>query len=123
MVAPYDEGYDPHLVAAMLSYEEGIAVRSGSFCAQAYVRRLLSRTHSGCEPGQPGLVRVSVGLSTTHAEIDRLVQTLREITAGSYDGLYRYDKDNGAYVPQEAVPTLESLFAITGCAGPGRPLA
>jgi selenocysteine lyase/cysteine desulfurase len=104
--------YDPHLVAAILSYEDGIAVRSGSFCAQPYVRRLLDNEQAGCEPGLTGLVRVSVGLATTTDEIDRLARLLHAIAAGSYDDRYTYDEQHGAYVPIEGVPALESLFAL-----------
>jgi selenocysteine lyase/cysteine desulfurase len=67
------EHTDPHLVAAILSYEYGIAVRSGSFCAQPYVRRLLEVERAGCEQGEAGLVRLSFGLGTTHADVDALV--------------------------------------------------
>jgi selenocysteine lyase/cysteine desulfurase len=92
------EGYDPHLVAAILSYEYGIAVRSGSFCAQPYVQRLLENEQTGCEPGQPGLVRASFGLSTSFEEIDCLAAALRAIAAGDYDGHYERDSD-GHFAP------------------------
>jgi selenocysteine lyase/cysteine desulfurase len=105
------EGYDPHLVAAILSYEYGIAMRSGSFCAQPYVRRLLDNEQAGCEPGLAGLVRVSLGLGTTAEELDLLVRALRAITSGSYDDLYRYDARHGVYTPIDGAPAPDSLFA------------
>lgn len=106
------DGYDPHLVAAMLSYEAGIAVRSGSFCAQPYVRRLLAREEAGCDPGQLGLVRASLGLSTTAAEIDTLVATLHAIAAGDYDGLYERDPARGGYQPIGWSVAPQALFQI-----------
>jgi cysteine desulfurase / selenocysteine lyase len=86
-------------VAAILSYEAGIAVRSGSFCAQPYVRRLLGREDAGCDPGQLGLVRASFGLATTEDELETLVATLRAIATGDYDGLYVRDPARGCYQP------------------------
>ena len=69
------------LVAAILGYEGGIGVRSGCFCAQPYVARLLERS----EPDQafwhrarlnrdrsrrPGMVRISLGIYNTPEDID-----------------------------------------------------
>ncbi|PDW00380.1 aminotransferase class V-fold PLP-dependent enzyme [Candidatus Chloroploca asiatica] len=104
--------YDPHLVAAILSYEAGIAVRSGSFCAQPYVRRLLAREEAGCEAGQDGLVRASFGLYTTEAEVDALVATLRAITVGDFDGFYERDAQRGTFQPIDWDLAVESLFQI-----------
>jgi selenocysteine lyase/cysteine desulfurase len=106
------DGYDPHLVAAMLSYEHGIAVRSGSFCAQPYVRRLLASELTGCEPGQLGLVRASFGLYTAPEDVDRLVAGLRAIAAGDYDGLYERDPAGGGFRPIGWDPALTALFQL-----------
>ena len=107
------DGYDPHLVAAILSYEAGIAVRSGSFCAQPYVRRLLKLEHAGCELGQQGLVRASFGLYTTEAEVARLVSMLHAITAGDYDGLYALSPTTGSFQPIGWKLAPQSLFQLT----------
>lgn len=105
------DGYDPHLVAAILSYEAGIAVRSGSFCAQPYVRRLLARDEAGCDLGQDGLIRISFGLYTTKEEIDLLVKALYATIAGNYDGFYERDPRRGGYRPTGWEVTPESLFS------------
>jgi cysteine desulfurase / selenocysteine lyase len=105
------EGYDPHLVAAILSYDYGIAVRSGSFCAQTYVRRLLAREQAGCDQGQPGLVRASLGLYTTFEEVDLLAKALAAISAGDYDGLYEFDELLGSYKPLGWELEVEGFFA------------
>jgi cysteine desulfurase / selenocysteine lyase len=104
------EGYDPHLVAAILSYDYGIAVRSGSFCAHTYVRRLLAREQAGCDQGQPGLVRASLGLYTTFAEVDLLAKALEAIVAGDYDHLYEYDAILGSYRPLGWEVAVERFF-------------
>lgn len=58
------EGADPGLVAAYLSAEHGVGVRDGRFCAHPLLARL----------GVPeGALRASVGVGTTTADVDRLV--------------------------------------------------
>jgi selenocysteine lyase/cysteine desulfurase len=73
------------LIAKILSYEAGIAVRNGCFCAQPYVQKLLKmskeevyeRVRSGSH--EPGMVRVSFGIYNTRKEVDVLVETLRKV--------------------------------------------
>ena len=72
-VIAFNVGSIPHaLVAAILGYEAGIGVRSGCFCAQPYVMRLLgiaepdqARRHreylAGDRSRKPGMVRISLG--------------------------------------------------------------
>ncbi|NTU77907.1 MAG: aminotransferase class V-fold PLP-dependent enzyme [Chloroflexales bacterium] len=106
------ENYDPHLVAAILSYEAGVAVRSGSFCAQPYVRRLLTLEHAGCEQGLPGLVRASFGLYSSESEIDELVGALHAIAAGDFDGLYERAPGHGGFQPVGWALAPEALFQL-----------
>ncbi|NTU86146.1 MAG: aminotransferase class V-fold PLP-dependent enzyme, partial [Chloroflexales bacterium] len=110
------EGYDPHLVAAILSYEAGMAVRSGSFCAQPYVRRLLRLEHAGCEQGLPGLVRASLGLYNTESEVDELVGALHAIAAGDFDGLYERAAGHGGFQPIGWDVAPETLFQLADSA-------
>src|SRR3712207_7303780 len=72
----------PHsTVAKILSYESGISVRNGCFCAQPYIQKLLELTPEqiaeGIKPGnpRPGMVRISLGLYNTTKEIDVLIST------------------------------------------------
>ncbi|WP_101836187.1 aminotransferase class V-fold PLP-dependent enzyme, partial [Frankia canadensis] len=59
--------HDPALVSAFLSAEHGIGVRAGRFCAHPLLARL----------GAPGgALRASVGVGTTVAHIDRLLDAL-----------------------------------------------
>ena len=88
------EGLPHALVAARLSAEYAIAVRHGCFCAHPYMVRLL-----GLDPGQisrfradvlsgdrrslPGAVRASAGINTTPGDIDRLLDAVGAIAAGT----------------------------------------
>jgi selenocysteine lyase/cysteine desulfurase len=64
----------------------GIAVRSGCFCAQPYVKRLLGISEEEMKYYQrnrdvkrPGMVRLSFSLYNTYSEVDILIGTLEEI--------------------------------------------
>jgi hypothetical protein len=81
------------LVSAILSYEGGIGVRNGCFCAHPYVKCLL-----GVGPEQakriekmiinrdrseiPGAVRISFGIYNTKKEIDELIEIARKMREG-----------------------------------------
>lgn len=103
-------------VAAALSYEHGIGVRSGCFCAHpgvfrmldvpddvVDVLRLVAREHKSRADRRPrafGAVRASLGLQNTQAEADRLVNALTEIATEGPHGTYRVDERTGDYVPE-----------------------
>jgi selenocysteine lyase/cysteine desulfurase len=101
----------PHaLVAARLSAEFAIGVRHGCFCAHPYVTRLLelddaaraqARTAArrGDRGALPGAVRASAGLSTTMADVDRLVDALRTIVSVPAPVRYTPDAATGIYRP------------------------
>ncbi len=67
-------GYDPSLVSQVLSWEHGLGVRDGKFCAHLSVERLL-------HDQQPltTAVRASIGLGTTEEAVDRLVHGVRRL--------------------------------------------
>ncbi|OAA94643.1 aminotransferase class V-fold PLP-dependent enzyme [Clostridium coskatii] len=75
------------ITAKLLSDLSGISVRSGCFCAQPYVQRLLRLSrkditylkHNYNDISHPGLVRLSFGLYNTYSEVDILIDTLKEI--------------------------------------------
>jgi cysteine desulfurase/selenocysteine lyase len=112
----------PHaLTAAILSYEGGIGVRSGCFCAHTYVkellhvndadsreleRQILSRDRSHI----PGAIRCSFGLYNTKEEIDALVVMLKKIAAGDYDKSYVLNKEKGEYSPRDFRLDFEQYF-------------
>ncbi|MBU3111372.1 aminotransferase class V-fold PLP-dependent enzyme [Clostridium lacusfryxellense] len=80
-------GIDHALVARILSYEWGISVRSGCFCAQPYIVKLLNISSEFLSERiknphlyHPGMVRISFGLYNTYSEIDILVNALKTIS-------------------------------------------
>jgi selenocysteine lyase/cysteine desulfurase len=102
----------PHaLVAARLSAEHGIGVRHGCFCAHPYLLRLLGLTSAEVADYQqavlrgdrrriPGAVRASAGLSTTFDDVDRFLQAVAVIAAGSEPPVpYDQDEHTGDYWP------------------------
>ncbi|MBF6179122.1 aminotransferase class V-fold PLP-dependent enzyme [Nocardia otitidiscaviarum] len=60
------DGFEPGRVAAYLSAEHGIGVRDGRFCAHPLLAKL----------GVDGALRASIGLGTTSADVDRLVDAV-----------------------------------------------
>lgn len=110
------EGSSHALVAARLSAEFGIGVRHGCFCAHPYLLRLL-----GLSPGEvvayreavlagdrreiPGAVRASAGLSTSEADVDRLVAAVSAIAAEPEPPVpYEQDPATGDFWPLVDVP-------------------
>jgi Selenocysteine lyase len=101
----------PHaLVSAILSFEYGIGVRNGCFCAHPYVLRLLNTKKEdvnrhmrnileGDKTQIPGLVRVSIGMENTYKNIKKLLFALNNIARGEYSDSYYLDKKTGAYYP------------------------
>lgn len=100
------------LVAAILSYEGAIGVRSGCFCAHTYVKELL---HVSDEDSRhleqqilardrsqiPGTIRASFGLYNTIDEIDTFVVMIQKIARGEYADNYVLDKEKGEYTPAD----------------------
>ncbi|CCG04796.1 Cysteine desulfurase [Blastococcus saxobsidens DD2] len=105
------EGVPHGLLAARLSAEYGIGVRSGCFCAHPYMARLLDLTekqverfHQDARAGRrqlPGAVRASANRATSIRDVIALGEALRAIAATPEDGLrYRIDV-HGDHVPPE----------------------
>lgn len=106
-VIPFNlEGVPHGLVAAVLGYEEGIGVRHGCFCAQAYVAHLLgipeSLRRQAALTEKPGMVRVSFGAYNTPDEVDALVDALQRIGRGAMRGRYERGED-GEFAPQRGL--------------------
>ena len=112
----------PHaLVAAILSYEGAIGVRSGCFCAHVYVKTLtrtsdemarqiekdiLSRNRTNI----PGAVRASFGLYNTREEVDHLIAMVQKIASGDYSKEYILDREKGEYAPRDFRLRFEEYF-------------
>lgn len=110
----------PHpLVAARLSAEHGIGVRHGCFCAHPYLVRLLGlgpdqiarhwdAVRHGDHRHMPGAIRASAGLSTSIADIDRLVAAVADIASRRpVPVAYHQNPRTGDFHPED------------GTAGPG----
>ncbi len=91
-------GLHHEILAKILNDEGGIGVRSGCFCAQPYVQKLLNISDEDMEKYRsdesilrPGLVRISFGLYNTYDEIDTLVRVLDRLARniGYYRDKYR----------------------------------
>jgi cysteine desulfurase / selenocysteine lyase len=104
-IVSFDVTALPHgLVAAVLAHEGAIAVRSGCFCAQPYVRRLLALDPTEWRRRMatldiPGMVRASFGLHNTVADIDTLADHLTRIAARGWNGDYARDPTTGEVHP------------------------
>jgi len=102
----------PHaLVAAILSYEGAIGVRSGCFCAHTYVKYLLKLSDKEAKDTEnqilsrdrsniPGTIRMSFGIYNTKEEIDRFVEMVKKIVNGNYHKDYILNKEKGEYCPR-----------------------
>jgi selenocysteine lyase/cysteine desulfurase len=120
------EGVPHALVAARLSAEHAIGVRHGCFCAHPYLMRLLGL--SAAEIGRyrdavrrgdrheiPGAVRASAGLSTTAADIDRLVGAVASIAGGDPPPVpYDQDEHTGDYWPRTDDPAWSAAVRRLG---------
>jgi selenocysteine lyase/cysteine desulfurase len=74
-------GLDPALVSRVLSWEHGVGVRDGKFCAHLLVDRLLHDRQPHATA-----VRASIGLGTTVEAVDRLVRGVhRLVDSGPLD--------------------------------------
>ncbi len=97
-IVPFNvAGLSHHMVAKILSYEGGIAVRNGCFCAQPYIQRLLGISQQELEERinqpkveRPGMVRISLGLYNTIPEIDALALQLNKIILNKKYYLQKY---------------------------------
>ncbi|GCD12194.1 aminotransferase class V-fold PLP-dependent enzyme [Clostridium tagluense] len=88
-IIPFNiDGIHHATVAKILSYEWGISVRSGCFCAQPYMASLLnissefsSNLIANPDLDRPGMVRISFGLYNSYSEIDILSYALNKISS------------------------------------------
>jgi selenocysteine lyase/cysteine desulfurase len=111
-VIPFNlSGFHHALTSTILSYEAGIGVRHGCFCAHPYVTRLLGVTEEesrrvrddikkGKKANIPGAVRISFGFYNTEDEIDQLADALEKISRKEYQGKYELDARLGEYLPE-----------------------
>jgi cysteine desulfurase / selenocysteine lyase len=114
----------PHfMLSAILSYEFGIGVRNGCFCAHPYMLHLLDvaeeeavqvRQHilDGDRREVPGLVRISFGLYNRAEEVDALVEALEKVARGEIQGQYAQDTASGDFKPLGWNVRYEDYFSV-----------
>ena len=106
------QGHAYTKVAAILANEWGVGVRSGCFCAHQYVAHLLGisdedsqeareRLVTGLSVELPGMVRASLGLASSRADIDRLVAGLQAIARSEMRASYVVN-EHGDLEPEHA---------------------
>lgn len=120
-VIPFNVEHLHHsLVAASLSYEAGIGVRNGCFCAQPYVAQLLGIKERDIEKFRqqviakkkeelPGLVRASFGIYNTKEDVAALCEHLESISKGK---MAKYLLQEGQYLPQGWQCSREKYFNL-----------
>jgi cysteine desulfurase / selenocysteine lyase len=104
-IIPFNmEGVHHKLMAAILSYEAGISVRTGFFCAHPYSERLLGLSEKDMETyfkdaelPLPGIVRISFGLYNNYQEIDRLICALNTIASNKDYYVKKYENNKEVY--------------------------
>jgi selenocysteine lyase/cysteine desulfurase len=117
------KGLSHFLVAAILGNEYGIGVRNGCFCAHPYLLHLMRLTPeesnrvrrdilANNRHDMPGLVRISFGMYNTAAEVDVIVQALRDIAQDTYVGQYVQDVKSGEYHVVNWQPKLAQYFKL-----------
>jgi len=105
------KGMSHALVSAILSYEGGIGVRNGCFCAHPYVKCLLGVKPEDAKKIEkmiidrdrsevPGAVRISFSIYNTKEEIDHFIGILQKIIKKEYKGKYILNKERGEYYPE-----------------------
>jgi len=82
-------------VSSILNNDYGIATRNGCFCAHPYLTRLLGCTDAEgvrrkVEAGEdvllPGAVRATIGIYNTVADLDKLVDAVRDLASEDFEG-------------------------------------
>ena len=120
------DGWKAHELGEHLA-TRGIAVRAGSFCAHplvahllgvdpAHTLRLLHAIECGEDVLIPGAVRASIGLGTTEADIDALLDALGEVLPER-----RPDSSAGAAIAGIAGDRPRCLSRWWGTGGEARP--
>ncbi|GGK99489.1 aminotransferase class V-fold PLP-dependent enzyme [Nocardia jinanensis] len=84
------DGFEAGRVAAYLSAEHAIGVRDGRFCAHPLLARF----------GIDAALRASIGLGTTAADIDRLLDAVRSLVAGGPQWSYACSDGRWDPVPE-----------------------
>ncbi|SHJ62525.1 aminotransferase class V-fold PLP-dependent enzyme [Paramaledivibacter caminithermalis] len=98
------KGIHHEILANILSYEAGIAVRNGCFCAHPYLHKLLNVSNEVIEKRiknsnlpHPGMVRISFGMYNSKEEINILINALNNISNNKNYYLNKYEKKSARF--------------------------
>ncbi len=116
-------------VATALSWEWGIGVRSGCFCAHPYLLYLLgldegaiasARTAilNGTHAVVPGALRASFAPYNTFEEVDVLLEAAGAILRGDLSDEYQQDAVSGSFSPRSGWPSVPSIFEMADLDAP-----
>jgi selenocysteine lyase/cysteine desulfurase len=111
------------LLATILSYEYGVGVRHGCFCAHLYLSALLglnnnhlasylTQIRGGDRSHLPGFVRLSLGIYNTAEEIEYFAEAVEKIITDGPQGRYYFDQRSNLYVPEGFSYDFDSLFTL-----------
>lgn len=119
------KGISHGLLASALSYEGGIGVRNGCFCAHPYIHQLLNLSSKDISRVQkelifgdtsniPGLVRASFGMYNTIDEVDIFISVLKHILDKRCQILneYVFDKSTKEYLPRNLTNSFSKDFVL-----------
>ena len=113
------------LVGAMLAFQYAIGIRTGCFCAGPYMETLQGLSEEEAQKYAalvntrddklvPYFCRASFSIDKSYADIDYLINALKEIRV-NYDewwGKYYFDLQQGMYLPKNAKPDFPDLLKI-----------
>jgi selenocysteine lyase/cysteine desulfurase len=110
-------GMNPHKVAKLLAETGGIGVRSGCHCSHILIKHLLKiplfvqklqRIIVTLFPKieLPGMVRISLGIENTEAEIDTFINVLEEIARNKKEKIH-YPYENIKQQIEDFIKTVE----------------
>lgn len=116
---------DHNLVSSILSYEFGIATRSGCFCAHPYlldmigvprekINQVKREVYSGVKAHMAGAVRASLGAYNRKDDVDELILGLQKImdNKSAYRERYRQDERTGEFYPERELPDYRKHFSV-----------
>ncbi len=106
------DGIHHGLVAAILSYEWGIALRNGCFCAHPLLihvldvspereQQMVANIQQDDWRNIPGAVRASLGIHNTQQDIVTLLEAITCIARKEWKGSYEQERSTGEFTPRD----------------------
>lgn len=101
--------------AAILSFEGGIGLGYGCFCAPEYINKLLNPEEKKGNKTENNnnknlLLRISLGCFSNYDDVDRVYWELIRLIKGDFIGKYQIDLKSGNYYPEGFDPKVMGKF-------------